>query len=182
MFSFCLNYWLALYCVRGKKNLQRKVERQKEKERETGKVEKKINAKHVWCPLILELTSYAQVLGILGTPMGMFKPRISFQGQMWSLEIILGFHKFGVRKSGTRSGPYYLWGSGLLRSKIIQAYLTGLYFTLCALQMLQFLKIEGLWDFPGGLLIKIPSFQCRECGFDPYLQSSDPTCCTVQPS
>jgi len=30
------------------------VERQKEKERETGKVEKKINAKHVWCPLILE--------------------------------------------------------------------------------------------------------------------------------
>ena len=106
----------------GKKNLQRKVERQKEEKRETGKVEKKINAKHVWCPLILELTSYAQVLGILGTPMGMFKPRISFQGQMWSLEIILGFHKFGVRKSGTRSGPYYLWSAGLLRSKIVYKF------------------------------------------------------------
>lgn len=63
---------------------------------------------------------------------------------MYNLEIILGFHEFGVGKPGTRSRPYYLRGTGLLKVKELQAYLALLHFALCASQALRFLKIEGL--------------------------------------
>ena len=41
-------------------------------------------------------------------------------------------------------------------------------------------KSEGR-DFPGGLVVKTPCFQCRGCRFDSWSGNKDPTCCTPQP-
>ena len=33
---------------------------------------------------------------------------------------------------------------------------------------IRLLKINYLWDFPGGPVVKTPRFHCRGCGFDPW--------------
>ena len=36
-------------------------------------------------------------------------------------------------------------------------------------------KIKNVWDFRGGPVVKTPRFQCRGCGFNPWLGNKIPT-------
>ena len=42
------------------------------------------------------------------------------------------------------------------------------------------LKSHGLWDFPGGPVVKTLLCHCKGHKFDPWLGNSDPTCSTAQ--
>ena len=59
-------------------------------------------------------------------------------------------------------------------------HLLDIFFTSVACGYLNstqfFLNIREKWDFPGGLVVKTPHFQCRGNGFHPWWKNQDHTC------
>ena len=43
------------------------------------------------------------------------------------------------------------------------------------------IRESGLWDFPGGTVVKTLCFQCRRHGFSPCLGNYNPACCVMRP-
>ena len=79
-------------------------------------------------------------------------------------------HEEPSGKTGIKTQTYYrmdlgIWGGGRVRCDRVREWHGHIYTTcICGSQSLK----TTYWDFPGGPVVKTPSFHCRGLGFDPW--------------